>query len=48
MRAFKHVLVVFQREIVELQVMADFLGGHETNTAVSPGQIAGRRRRRLW
>lgn len=37
-RAFEHVLVVIQREIVELQIVADFLGGHETNTADSAGR----------
>ena len=46
--SFQHVVVFFQREILELQIVANFLGGHETNTAVSPGRIAGQRRRRLW
>lgn len=33
--ALQHVLVVFQREILELQVVANVPGGHERNTAVS-------------
>ena len=34
-RAFEHVVVIVERKILELQIVANFFGGHETHTAAS-------------